>query len=124
VKPGDVKRLVRRVLTQEKVDCELAVIFVDDSMMSDLNCKYKKRKGTTDVLAFRMQDGEDAEYAGETLGDIFVSLDRAEEQALRLNHSLRRELFILVLHGLLHLLGYEHKAMVARMKSLEKELGG
>jgi probable rRNA maturation factor len=124
VNPGDVKRLVRRVLTQEKVDCELAVIFVDDRMMSELNRKYKKRKGATDVLAFPMQDGEDAAYAGETLGDIFVSVDRAEEQAARMNHSLRKELSILVLHGLLHLLGYDHEAMFVRMKSLEEDLGG
>ncbi|MFQ5905907.1 MAG: rRNA maturation RNAse YbeY, partial [bacterium] len=49
VKPGDVKQVARRVLTREKVDCELAVIFVDDATMSSLNYKYTKREGPTDV---------------------------------------------------------------------------
>jgi len=123
MKPGDVKRLVRRVLTQEKVDCELAVIFVDDKMMSELNQKYKNRKGPTDVLAFSMQDGEDAQYAGNTLGDIFVSVNRAEEQAERMEHSFRKELVILVLHGLLHLLGYDHRAISRRISTLTRDLG-
>jgi probable rRNA maturation factor len=121
-KPGDVKRLVRRVLTQEKVDCELAVVFVDDRTMSDLNRRYKKRQGSTDVLAFPMQDGKDAEYAGDTLGDIFISVDRAEEQAGRMKHSLSKELLVLVLHGLFHLLGYNHETMLERMTIYKKDL--
>lgn len=124
MKPGDVKQVARRVLTREKVDCELAVIFVDDATMSSLNYKYTKREGPTDVLAFSMREGKDSEYAGDTLGDIFVSLDRAREQAKQLGHGFKRELLTLVVHGLLHLLGYDHKAMPETMESLEKDLGG
>ena len=122
MKPGDVKRLVRRVLTQEKVDCELAVIFVEDEMMSALNEKYRSRKCSTDVLAFPMQEGEDAQYAGKTLGDIFVCVDRAREQAGRLGHSFREELVILVLHGLYHLLGYGHRSIARRIDAITGEL--
>lgn len=124
LKPGDVERLVRRVLTTEKVDGELAIVFVDDRTMSSLNRKYMKRKGPTDVLAFPMQEGKDAEYAGDSLGDVFVSVDRAEEQAGRVGHSLRKELLLLALHGLLHLLGYNHESMPERMKPLERLIGG
>ena len=124
MKPGDVKRLVRRVLNQEKVDCELAIVFVNDRTMSDLNLTYKKREGSTDVLAFSMKEGEDAEYAGNTLGDVFISVERAEDQAHKMGHSLKRELLLLALHGLLHLLGYDHESMDERVKLLEEEIGG
>jgi len=122
VKPGDVKQIARHVLTKEEVDCELAVIFVDDAAMSDLNHQYTKREGTTDVLAFSAREGKDSEYSGHVLGDVFVSLDRAREQAKELGHSFRRELLFLVLHGLLHLLGYDHKSMPKEIERLEKEL--
>lgn len=121
-RPEDVKQIVRFVLTKEDVDCELAVIFVDDAAMSDLNHKYTKRKGTTDVLAFSMREGTDSEYSGHVLGDVFVSIDRAREQAKELGHTFRRELLFLVLHGLLHLLGYDHKSMPKKIESLEEEL--
>lgn len=123
MKPGDVKRLVRRVFTQEKVDYELAVVFVDDVTMSRLNKKYRDRNGSTDVLAFSMQEGEDARFATNTLGDVIVCVDRAREQADELGHPLKKELLILVLHGLLHLLGYDHEEMLDRVSGMEEELG-
>lgn len=122
MKPGDVKQIIELVLTKEEVDCELAVVFVDDAAMSDLNHRYTKREGSTDVLAFSACEGTDSEYSGHVLGDIFVCLDRVREQAIELGHSFRKELLFLVLHGLLHLLGYDHESMPDKLESLEEEL--
>jgi len=90
--------------------------------MCDLNHKYTKREGTTDVLAFPMREGTDSEYSGHLLGDVFVSIDRAREQAKELGHTFRKELLFLALHGLLHLLGYDHESMPEKLESLEEEL--
>ncbi len=122
LKPGDIRRLIRRVLAQEKKECALAVVFVDDQAMSELNSRYTGREGPTDVLAFPMQEGEDAEYAADVLGDIFISLDRAREQARELGHPFKYEIAILVLHGLLHLLGYDHQSMKRVLRRIRKDL--
>jgi probable rRNA maturation factor len=122
LKPGDIRRLVKRVLAQEKKEYTLAVVFLDDRAMSELNSTYKGREGPTDVLAFSMREGEDTEYADDVLGDIFISLDRAREQARELGHRFKDEIMILVLHGLLHLLGYDHQTMRRRLRRLRMDL--
>lgn len=124
MKPGDVKAVAKRVLLREKVDGELAVIFVDDEAMSAWNYQYTKRKGPTDVLAFPMREGKDSEFSGGMIGDIIISIDRAKDQARELGHSFKREILLLVIHGLLHLLGYDHDSMTRLTGELEEELKG
>lgn len=79
---------------------EVSIAVVDDAAMAELNRRYRRRTGTTDVLAFP-QEG------GGLLGDVVVSAERAAAQARRYRHALERELRLLVIHGVLHLLGYE-----------------
>ncbi len=85
------------------------LVLADDDLLSQLNERFKGRNGPTDVLSFPF-DEEDF------LGEIYVSLDRAKEQALQYNATEEEEVQRLVLHGLLHLLGYNHRQMPARLK--------
>lgn len=84
-------------------------MLTDDETLRDLNKRFKGRKGPTDVLAF---DFEEPDF----LGEVYVSLDRAREQAIYYGVSEEEEIERLVLHGLLHLLGYTHPRMKPIMK--------
>jgi probable rRNA maturation factor len=95
---------------------ELGLIFADDLYLEQLNEKYRGKSGPTDVLSFTylepneredfLADADNDEFA---FGDIYISLDRAAEQAIDMKHSLESEIARLSVHGLLHLLGFEHE---------------
>lgn len=107
------RRVVREVLEQSNVDedSEVSVLFVGDEEMRGLNARYRGLDRTTDVLAFAMSEGEAFPREGtRLLGDVVVSLETAERQAGERKHSVRREIAILLVHGVLHLLGYDHEA--------------
>ena len=93
---------------------ETGVLFTDDSEMRTLNRRFRDIDRPTDVLAFAMREGAETSHpAGappraELLGDIVVSLDTARRQAAVRRHSVRHELAILLIHGTLHLIGYDH----------------
>ena len=99
--------------------CELSVLLTDDFEIQSLNKEYRKKNKPTDVLSFSMGDER-------MLGDIVISVDTALEQANRLGHELSDECLRLLIHGLLHLLGYEHENVSAyqasKMKKKEREL--
>ncbi len=96
-------------------DSELGIILVDNEYIQDLNLKYRGIDQPTDVLSFAMNEGVAEspafEIQGEPvlLGDVYVSVERAVEQAESYGHSFSRELCYLGTHGLLHLLGYDHQ---------------
>lgn len=116
----DVLNLVREIiafaLTNEGISpgAEVSVTFVDNIYIRELNRNYRHVDAPTDVLSFSMREGEASEILEEVfpqgiLGDIFISLERAEEQAREYGHSLKREVAFLALHGVLHLLGFDHE---------------
>jgi probable rRNA maturation factor len=88
-------------------ECEINVSFVDDDYMTELHIKWMDEPGTTDVLSFPM---DMPEMPGEavTLGDIVISPVVAAEQAKAQGHSIEHEIYILAVHGLLHIIGYDH----------------
>lgn len=86
----------------------LAVIFIDDEKMQSLNFAYRHMDRTTDVLSFALEDNEDITLPIRQLGDIFISIPQMQRQAKEYEHSEKRELAFLTVHGLLHLLGYDH----------------
>lgn len=116
---------VLKLLLEEKgrTCAEISVVYVDDEEMQNLNKNYRKMNKTTDVLAFPMNEGRFAAINPDLLGDIVISLPTAQKQADEQGHSVERELSTLLIHGLLHLLGYDHgtdkEEMV--MKELENE---
>jgi probable rRNA maturation factor len=88
---------------------EVHVSFVDDDEMRALNARWRGVDRTTDVLSFAGFEGEALPGAEGFLGDLVISLERAEEQAAGLGHSALDEVAVLVAHGLLHLLGLDHE---------------
>ena len=94
-------------------DPVISVSFIDNEEIHRINRDYRKIDRPTDVISFAFLDNEDRtkEYASGMpviLGDIYISLDKASEQAKEYGHSMKRELCFLFVHGLLHLLGYDH----------------
>ena len=90
-------------------DYEISVTFVRSRTIHAINRDYRGIDRPTDVISFAIQDDlEDFEEENKDLGDIFINIDYARKQAKEYGHSEKRELSFLVVHGLLHLLGYDH----------------
>jgi len=91
---------------------EVSLVFCDDAYIQNLNRDYRGKDQPTDVLSFALNEGEEPEIvdgpAQVLLGDIIISLETAARQAEEYNHSLEREVAYLTVHGMLHLLGYDH----------------
>ena len=105
----DIDKLLKSVVKKENLERAIFnVIIVDNKKIKELN-KYRNKNEITDVISFALEDHKDITYEFRLLGDIYISLDKAKEQALLYNHSLKRELCFLTIHGLLHLLGYSHE---------------
>lgn len=106
----DLISLVNFALYKEKIDnVEFNIILVDNNKIRALNKEYRKIDNYTDVISFALEDIDKSLFEGRRiLGDIYISLDKVEEQSIEYNHSYERELSFLVIHGLLHLLGYDH----------------
>jgi len=105
--------MAKKVLQYLKVDdkTEVSILFTDDKFIRSLNHKYRGIDKPTDVLSFSLQEGDDKSPEVESdklLGDIIVSVETAQRQADTLNHSIEKELTVLLIHGLLHLTGYDH----------------
>ena len=100
--------LARHVLSVEEVDgsAELSVLFVTADHIRQLNARFAGEDHATDVLAFPMMEEEDGALL---LGDVVVCPSVADENASKLGHALDKELEALVVHGTLHLLGYDHQ---------------
>jgi probable rRNA maturation factor len=88
---------------------EMSIVIVSDKSIRLLNNEYRKLNKPTDVLSFAMSEGDFAEISGDILGDIIVSLETARRQAREKHKSIQEEVTFLVIHGLLHLLGFDHQ---------------
>ena len=106
-------------------EVEFNIIIVDNEKIHAINKEYRGIDRETDVISFALEDDKSMILVGNrVLGDIYISIDKAKEQANLYNHSLKRELCFLSIHGLLHLLGYDHmtKEDEEKMFSLQKEI--
>ena len=100
---------------------ELSLVFTDDEHITELNRRYLNRDGPTNVLAFPMTDTAQPEPHTSMLGDIVISLDAALRDAQGLRESLEGTVDRLLIHGLLHLLGYEHEGSAQEARRMEEE---
>ena len=96
-----------------KFDPIISVSLVDNEFIHEMNRDYRGIDRPTDVISFAFLDNEDRQALYKSkepvcLGDIYISVDKAKEQAKEYGHSIKRELSFLFVHGLLHLLGYDH----------------
>lgn len=96
-------------------DDELSVLIVEDAKIRQMNYQYRNIDAATDVLSFPQNEGDDTEFISQMLGDVVISVETAERQAVEHQFSLEQELVLLLVHGTLHLLGYDHE------RSLEEE---
>ena len=96
-----------------------SIIFVTPEEIQKLNSEYRKIDRVTDVISFALEDDEDKILDLRILGDIDICIDKMLEQAKEYGHSNKRELSFLTVHGLLHLLGYDHQTVEE-----EKEMFG
>jgi probable rRNA maturation factor len=101
--------LARTILRElNHPDKEIGILFVDDRQIRDLNEKYLKRDRPTNVISFPMAQGEFSEITPQLLGDVVISVETAKKEAQESGLSLEEEIAFLLIHGVLHLMGYEH----------------
>ncbi len=98
---------------------ELSVLFVGDRAMRTLNRTYRDKDRTTDVLSFAFREGAFASLHAHVLGDIVISVPAAERQAKAAGEPLGREIDRLLIHGLLHLLGYDHEQGARQERAMQ-----
>jgi probable rRNA maturation factor len=123
IKKTPLRQLVKYILCSESASQGVDVILVDDNLMRRLNRQFTRRQGTTDVLSFGMGEGKSGPVEYPSLGDVYVSLDQAQRQAQACKADLDQEVALLVAHGVLHLLGYDHqeRGKKAIMRKRERE---
>lgn len=98
---------------------EVSVVFLNNRQMRYYNRAYRKKDYPTDVLSFPVHEAADGSYY---VGDILISAEKAVAQAQDKGHGFMTEIRILVLHGILHLLGFDHEADTGQMTRLEGRL--
>ena len=129
-----VVQVVEKVLTYEECEdeFEVSISFVGNEEMRSLNKEYRNIDKETDVLSFPLvefieeelnAEDENAEYIEEeiALGDIVISMKKALEQSEEYGHSFNRELAFLLIHGMLHLLGYDHDEEASESEMFDKQ---
>ncbi len=131
VRSDVVKRLLKRGLEiiptshVAKSIHEIDIVFTDDKEIKKLNSAYRAKNKPTDVLSFSQTEGEDLDFI-ESLGDIIISLDTAKKQAKQYKVTFEEEVLRLLMHGMLHLLGYDHvdvpEEVAEEMRAREDEL--
>ena len=104
-----LRRRARRILTAlDRERAELSILLADDAAISALNQHYRGRCRPTDVLAFSLLEGAHAERRGALLGDVVIGIQTAARQARARRRTLDDEVARLLVHGVLHLVGYDH----------------
>lgn len=130
VNEEEIRGYVEKVLEKEydsKALVYVSLLFTGNDEIQVINREYRDKDQPTDVISFAYHETEDFDIGPyDTLGDIVISLERVVEQAKEYNHSPKRELFYVLTHGVLHLLGYDHIEEEERkeMRAKEEEILG
>jgi len=118
--------MIRLMKATDCANAEISITFVNDAAIRILNREYLKRDKPTNVLSFSLQEGEYGGINAGLLGDIIISAETALRDALRGGLTFEEEIIFLLIHGFLHLTGYNHentsRANASRMRQKEKEL--
>jgi len=117
-----LSRAVKKVLaTEGRADGQVGVTLVGNPEIRELNRLYRRKDRPTDVLAFAMGEGKYSHLNPSLLGDVVISVETANRQSADRGHSLDKEIAILAIHGLYHLLGYDHEKDGGEMAAKEKK---
>lgn len=126
----EIKKIIQFTLKKENVkNAECNIVFVTNEKIHKINYQYRGIDRPTDVISFALEDNQDFEMKIRILGDIYISVEKAKEQAEAYGHSFRREISFLAVHGILHLLGYDHmekedeKIMFAKQEEVLNQYG-
>ena len=121
-----IRRAARQILAESGLlEAELSLLFVNDLQIQVLNQRYLRRDKPTNVLAFPMRKGEFSTLHPHLLGDIVISVETAKRQSNRFGLNEMGMVILLMVHGVLHLIGYEHegtKKGAREMASRQREL--
>lgn len=102
---------------------ELSILLAGDEEMREINAEYRGKDRPTDVISFAMSDGEFPALNKDILGDVVISLDTAKRQAIERGVTIAQEVNFLLIHGILHLNGYDHeRSEPERLKMEKKEM--
>jgi probable rRNA maturation factor len=102
-------------------DAELSILIVDDQQIAQLNHQYLNHEGPTNVIAFSMRQGRFSDITPNLLGDVVISADTAHREAQSAGISMQDRFDQLLIHGTLHLLGYDHEKTGAEARKMEKK---
>ena len=122
-----VKKVLNKVaeLYGLEENTEVSITLTDDAYIKELNTQYRNKDCATDVLSFALNEGEEPEIvdgpAVNLIGDIIISVETAKRQAEEYGHSLEREMAFLTVHGMMHLLGYDHIEEADRIEMRKEE---
>ena len=117
-----IRRTVEVIL--DALDCpdgEISILIVDDPQIEKLNRKYLNRTGPTNVIAFSMREGEFSHLSPQLLGDVVISTDTAAKEAQNSGMSMEQRFTELLVHGILHLFGYDHENSEQNARKMEKK---
>ncbi|MCF6267362.1 MAG: rRNA maturation RNase YbeY [Desulfuromusa sp.] len=122
-----MRKIARRILSVSGYpEAELSILILDDAGIQEINRAYLQRDRPTNVISFAMQEGEGAGLLPLVLGDVVISAERAAADAAAAGIPFEHELWFLLVHGVLHLLGYDHERGTAqdaeRMEARESEI--
>ena len=112
-----LSRFLKRAQKAAGLDGDVTVLLADDARLKELNSSFRHKNKPTDVLSFPAFENEEG-----MAGDLAISLETAQRQADEHGHALEDEVRILILHGVLHLAGYDHEVDKGEMRALEAEL--
>ncbi|UCG38918.1 MAG: rRNA maturation RNase YbeY [bacterium] len=105
-----LRDLASRILSDlGRAEAELSILVTDDGQVRSLNRQYRGKDSATDVLSFSQSEGEGPQGPHDLLGDVVISWDSAVRQSEQYGHGVRAEVARLMVHGILHLLGYDHE---------------
>lgn len=121
----NIEKVIELTAKKLKVKSSIvSIVLTDNKKIQEINKIYRKIDAPTDVISFAFLDNENIKTDITNLGEIYISLEKAQAQASEYNHSFNREICFLTCHGLLHLLGYDHMNKIdeEKMFSLQDEI--
>ncbi|WP_410291334.1 rRNA maturation RNase YbeY [Desulfosarcina sp.] len=118
----EIRTTARRILNALGYpDAQLSILIVDDDQIATLNMAYLNHKGPTNVISFPMQEGRFSGITPDLLGDVVISADTAHREALNAGMAMRKRFDQLLIHGILHLVGYDHVNSEAAAAAMEQK---
>ena len=122
ISPKKIQQTVQVILSAlDFPDGEISILLVDDPQIAILNQKYLDRRGPTNVIAFAMREGEFAHLTPHLLGDVVISMDTAIREAQDAGLNQTRRFNELLVHGILHLFGYDHEKSEKEARRMEEK---